>query len=198
MKKVLKFPTLNAKVIITQDENMENPRTAWDNLGKCIFFGKHNHLGDNHNINADDYNGFDQMANALKRKGASIILPVYMYSHSGQTIKTTPFSCPWDSGQLGFIVAYAEDLRKEYSVKRVTKKIIETATSVLEAEIEILDQHIGGDVWQFKAVNTVTNESDYCGGFYGDDTDNGIFDHLDIEGLTREMYNSQYLKISWE
>ena len=32
-----------------------------------------------------------------------IILPLYLYDHSGISMKTTPFSCQWDSGQVGWI-----------------------------------------------------------------------------------------------
>jgi len=34
-----------------------------------------------------------------------IILPLYLYDHSGITMSTGPFSCPWDSGQVGWIYA---------------------------------------------------------------------------------------------
>ncbi|HOO12216.1 MAG TPA: hypothetical protein PK684_04600 [Bacillota bacterium] len=34
-----------------------------------------------------------------------IILPLYLYDHGGITMRTNPFSCPWDSGQVGWIYA---------------------------------------------------------------------------------------------
>ena len=34
-----------------------------------------------------------------------IILPLFLYDHSGITMSTGPFSCPWDSGQVGWIYA---------------------------------------------------------------------------------------------
>jgi hypothetical protein len=33
------------------------------------------------------------------------VLDLYLYDHSGITMSTGPFSCPWDSGQVGFIYA---------------------------------------------------------------------------------------------
>lgn len=44
-----------------------------------------------------------------------IILPLYLYDHGGITIKTNPFSCPWDSGQVGWIYAIKETFRTETS-----------------------------------------------------------------------------------
>ena len=37
--------------------------------------------------------------------GKYVILPLYLYDHSGITMSTGPFSCPWDSGQVGWIYA---------------------------------------------------------------------------------------------
>lgn len=56
-----------------------------------------------------------------------IILPLFLYDHSGITISTGPFSCPWDSGQVGWI--YAEK-----------KKLIEE-TGYTEAELFSTDPH---------------------------------------------------------
>lgn len=42
------------------------------------------------------------------------ILPVYMYDHSGLTINTTGFSCPWDSGLLGWIYASHDKIKEEF------------------------------------------------------------------------------------
>lgn len=33
-----------------------------------------------------------------------LMLPLYLYDHSGITMNTTGFSCPWDSGQVGWIL----------------------------------------------------------------------------------------------
>ena len=38
-----------------------------------------------------------------------LMLPLYLYDHSGITMNTTGFSCPWDSGQVGWIYAFKED-----------------------------------------------------------------------------------------
>ena len=67
MKKVLRFTTLNAKVIIKQDSDAQNPRDN-DNLGTCLFFGNHNYLGDKHQFNSNDYDGWESMCKALEKK----------------------------------------------------------------------------------------------------------------------------------
>ena len=199
MKKVLKFPELNAKVTIKQEDSPESPR-CWDNLGTCLFFHRNYDFGDKVDLSFSewDLSTLARVKVALEKKhNAVVILPVYMYDHSGQTINTTGFSCPWDSGQLGFIFVTRKKLLKEYGGKRVTAKIIERATKALEGEIQTLDQYIRGDVYGFIHKDLVTKKKDSCWGFYGDTFDNGVFDYLDIEGLTFERYQEVFHNASW-
>jgi hypothetical protein len=37
------------------------------------------------------------------------VLPLYLYQHSGMSISTTPFSCRFDSGQVGWAYVTIED-----------------------------------------------------------------------------------------
>lgn len=198
MKKVLKFPQHNRKLIIVQDENATNPRKDCDYLGKCLFFGAHSHLGDKHQINSNDYNSFEEMKKALIKKGASVILPVYAYKHSGMTIATTPFSCRWDSGQLGFIVAWREDILKEYGCKIVSKKTKEKVSGILEAEIGNLRNYIEGEVYGFKLKDLETKEElDSCWGFLGNPIESGIIEHLDFE-ITENDFEKVFDEAEWK
>lgn len=43
-------------------------------------------------------------------------LPLYLYDHSGITMSTTTFSCPWDSGRVGMIFCSHEEAVKEWGV----------------------------------------------------------------------------------
>lgn len=47
----------------------------------------------------------DELQEVLDSLDKYIILPLYLYDHGGITMSTGPFSCPWDSGQLGWIYA---------------------------------------------------------------------------------------------
>ena len=90
MKKVLKFPELNAKVIIKQDDCPSSPREENDQLGKMVCFHGRYTLGDKHKYYSDEYNGWSEMKQAIKKnEKASAILPLYLYDHSGITMNTT-------------------------------------------------------------------------------------------------------------
>ena len=73
-----------------------------------------------------------------------IIIPLYLYDHSGITIKASPFSCPWDSGQVGYIYATPEMIRKEYG--KLNKATREQARNRMLAEVEEYDTYLTGDV----------------------------------------------------
>jgi hypothetical protein len=92
-------------------------------------------------------------------------MPVYAYIHSGMTISTEPFSCPWDSGQLGFAIVTKQAIRENFGTKRVLKRHIETAEKCLVAEVETLDKYISGDVYSV-SIYDGDEYVDGCSGYY--------------------------------
>jgi len=76
-------------------------------------------------------------------------IPLYLYDHSGLTMNTSGFSCPWDSGQIGAIYATKEDILKEYGGKKLTRTLREKAIKQLKCEVEAYDQYLRGDVYSY-------------------------------------------------
>lgn len=115
-----------------------------------------------------------------------IMLPLYLMDHSGLSMNTGGFSCPWDSGQVGYIYAKKADIRKEYGWKLITAKRQKQIESYLKGEVEVYDQHLRGDVWGFVIEEFVPDEgwqeTDSCWGFYGSDPfENGMSDHINVD-----------------
>lgn len=99
----------------------------------------------------------------------AVVLPLYLYDHSGITMSTNPFGCHWDSGQVGFIYVMREDILKEFDRKRLTKKLRKRVEEILIAEVECYDQYLRGDVYGFQ-ITPLDDEDDVldsCWGFYG-------------------------------
>lgn len=97
-----------------------------------------------------------------------VILPLYLYDHSGITMNTTGFSCRWDSGQVGFIYVSREKILEVSGKKKLTKKLREWAADILRAEVRTYDQYLTGDVWC--ADVSIDGEADEsCGGYFGSD-----------------------------
>lgn len=163
------------RIKLFQDMDPQSPRED-DNLGKFICFHKDYNLGEKHDYLSSDYGSWGEMSGKIfKNENAVLMLNLFLYDHSGITIATTPFGCRWDSGQVGFAVVTREALLKEYGGKYCTKKKIEKARKVLEAEVKTYDQYLTGDVYGYEICEVKTCELgheheetvDDCWGYYG-------------------------------
>ena len=163
-------------VVVKYDECPESPR-EWDNLGKLFLKTR---------------SVYNTECTEKEMRKARVRVPVYKYEHSGVILKAStdgnPFSCPWDSCLAGYIVAFAEDIRREYGVKRITKQIVDKVVDVLIGEIETYSQYVEGEVYGFETYKVdddvpdslVCEEGelvDSCWGFYG--IDDAVEDALD-------------------
>lgn len=162
------------KVIIEQDQYPCNPREEFDHLGTMVCWHSRYILGDEtETIDA----GLRERMDAL-REEAFVFLPLYLYDHSGITISTTPFSCPWDSGQVGVIYVSRERALEEYGALLDGNR--EAAIACLIGEVEEYDQYLTGDVWTVRVEDAETGETveGPVGGFFGhghaEDEGNGM------------------------
>lgn len=148
------------KVVVSIDPEPQSPR-EWDNLGTVVLW---NHV----KYNFGDENASMSYLRGLEANKDVIWLPIYLYDHSGITINTTGFSCPWDSGQVGVIYCTKEDAIKEFGNKVCTAKVREKALKWLEGEIEDLDTYLTGEVYGYRVLDKLGEEVHSCWGFYGD------------------------------
>jgi len=164
---------------IYPDDNPDNPRN-WDNLGTMVCFHKEYDLGDKTDLTSDMFNDWEELeANLIKEKQAVVIAPLYLYDHSGISIKIGNFygcglpqgHARFDSGQIGFIYVDKETLKKEYSVKRITKKTKDKAREVLENEVKTYNDYVSGNVYGYQVEDKEENDIDSCWGFIGDTDD---------------------------
>jgi len=185
----------NKVLQIFNDEWAESPR-EWDNLGTMAIFHRRYDFGDKVNFSSDDFNSWTEMEKYLINDlDAAVILPIYMYDHSGITINTTGFSCPWDSGQVGFIYVTKQEVRDNYKVKRITNKLRDRVEKVLQDEVKTMDYYVTGEVYGYQVIKRSLEEGqvreeilDSCSGFYGDDFEkNGIADYIDKNLLIDQL-----------
>lgn len=162
---------------IYHDPDAESPR-EWSNLGTLICWHRRYRLGDSHQFESPEAFlrdladvsdqsdlSLDRLRDRADRK--SVLLPVFLYDHSGLAINTIGFHCPWDSGQVGFVYATLEAVRTEFGVKRVTKALREKAEDILRGEIVTYDAYLGGRVYGY-VIEQDGEEVDACWGFVGD------------------------------
>ena len=168
------------KLEIFDDLNPCSPR-EFDNLGTMVCFHRRYNLGDETELKSSDFSSWEELESYLyKEENALIAIPVFMYDHSGLWINTTGFSCPWDSGQIGYIYVSKEKVRREYSCKRISKKLKNMIREILCSEVDLYNDYLCGNVYGFTLTNKENAEEiDSSCGFYGTDyIENGIFDYV--------------------
>lgn len=183
------------RIQIVHEHDPADPR-EWDNIGTMVCFHRYHQLGDAHNYSnaAEMWEDLAEQAGAdpelaQTQEGRALIdekflvLPLYLYDHSGLTMSTRPFSCPWDSGQVGIIYADREEAGQELGNCTEANLL-----RVLTKEVDIYDCYLQDDVYGY--ILTKADQCASCGhnewtevdsvwGFYGSDIDaNGLLDAL--------------------
>ena len=158
---------------IYRDEDSESPR-EWDNLG--IIYSNHRRWDpDRKGINDlirevggniyEDTIPFDRIAKT------HYFLKVWMYDHSGQTIRVAdhnPFNDPWDSGQIGWI--YTEHAKVDLFFGAVNDSTLSQARERPENEVSTWNDYIMDENYAYDLVNEQTGEV-IDGGFWTGDVE---------------------------
>jgi hypothetical protein len=171
---------------VVQDTDPESPRT-WDNLGTMVCFHKRYELGDKTDYRTEDYDSWEELKEGIiKNEGEVVILPLYLYDHSGITISTSPFGCNFDSVRIGFIFVSNYKIKKEGIDET---KVIE----YLESEVKTYDQYLTGEVYRYSIYEIETcslghehkNFVEGCGGYFGEEEceneGKSVLQHLEKE-----------------
>jgi len=130
--------------------------------------------------------------------------PVYAYIHGGVTISVGSFSCPWDSGQSGFIYMSkkaVEDIFKYYGSPDSKFKTPEDVFNhISQGEVEEFDKYLTGQVYRYVLRDEDGEVVDSCSGFLGDDVrENGILgDCVDPDEVSEIHYMEQQNVTVWE
>lgn len=146
---------------------VSSPRT-WSNLGTIVCFDTSYHISDTHTFDSPE--AFE----AFLKDTPCVVLPIYLYDHSSVSISTTPFSCHWDSGQVGYIYATLDAVQDEF--EGLDAETIALAESVLRCEIDTFNMCLNGDVYRYTVTDADGTEVDACSGYYslGDARDAAI------------------------
>jgi len=209
---------IRKRVRIIQDTDAQSPREDSCCLGTMVCWHRRYNLGDEQ-PKTDPRSYRRSLAAEYVGAGEDLIpeehidrifdkhfvtLPLYLYDHSGITMSTTSFSCPWDSGKVGFIYCSFAAARGAYNLPPIDADwsvhvgdeetpLGDAVRRSLQREVEVYDQYIRGDVygfvveewWECKTCHRGNWEHvDSCYGFYGrDPRNNGMEVYLSKEEL---------------
>jgi hypothetical protein len=136
------------EIIIEPDEFPQDPRKSGHADKMVCFHRRYSFPNEIDYTEADIFSSWDDLREKIAADFPGVnILPIYLYDHSGLYIRTTPFSCPWDSGQIGFIFGHSPC---EY----------------LEFQVDEYHHYQSGDIWAYTIIRN-GEVMDTCGGYYG-------------------------------
>lgn len=182
--------TKQYKLMIEHDDFAPNPRTEYDNLmtialamrdyvgderlpvgAESLLVAFIEHISDKYNLGfpAHDYTQAD--INRILRfiNNQLIRFTVSAYIHGTSQFYIGKPTCQFDSGLAGYIYAHKDDVRKEYGVKYVTKKVKEKVRAVADAELRQFSQYLNGEVYAYSIQDENGDYVEGCGGYYGED-----------------------------
>ncbi len=164
------------RIKIFHDTDPENPRN-FETYTTMTCWHRRYRLGDPHTFETpSDFLvnlagvskattlGMDALLMRARRQ--AIILPLYLYDHSGITMNTIGFHCPWDSGQVGFIHVTRVDARSAYGVKRLSPQRSDHLEKLLVQDVVTYDAYLTVNCFGF-IIEKDDEETDSCWGFLG-------------------------------
>jgi len=173
------------QLAIDADPSIEDKIEYWDNGNGWVMLSNKQLEAKATDVVFKAVEESDKRVNDLIQNALSkhyIILPLYLYDHSGITISTSSFSCPWDSGQVGYIYVSIKQVKEEWGRKNMSYKFRKQIIDHLVSNVEVYDQYLTGDVYGFQIEPKDTNKhidcDDSCWGFFGSDHEkNGLLEH---------------------
>ena len=145
---------------IVPDYDPQNPRTEWDNFGTIVAWHSRYDLSDK-DPSCRDNEEFQEYL----RSEPCVVLPIYMYDHSGISLNTSGYHCPWDSDQVGWIYVTHYKIREEWSKWKVlSRKRVEQIEALLSQEVETFSEYLSGNVCGYVIEGELCEDS--CSGYY--------------------------------
>lgn len=169
MKQTVEVSGRMLTIKVEIDGYPESPR-EWDNLGHMACVHERYNLGDksgklgfNMKNLVESYESWDEVEEHLvENYDAKVILPVFMYDHSGISLSCSPFGCRWDSGQVGFIYTTSMDIAKAYKDQAWTE---EEVRACLLSEVNVYSSYVNGEVYGYVIEDEQGGILDSCFGF---------------------------------
>ena len=174
--------TLMQELALEVCPNLENTLDVLNNEIYIKLRDKHGHEKASAMVEAKERKIIEKIIN---RK--YIILELYLYDHSGITMRSAPFSDPWDSGQVGVIVMTKEQAKNEY---KDDPDYIAKATRYMESEVKTYDAYLTGDVFGWALTDPEGNHVESCYGYYGYD-ENIDYIMSEVKAIVDGIYKDQ-------
>lgn len=164
---------------IIYEDTAENPRDEYCHLGTMVCWHRRYELGDKHSYESPDdfleamcrryvpdFTRPEELTisaklDLLAEVPTFVILPLYLYDHSGISISTHSFNDPWDSGQVGWIYATPDDLRENFT-REPTEQDVWCTLPILQQEVDEYNCYLSGTAYCFDLYENDGVQIDAC------------------------------------
>lgn len=166
------YITPDQKVLkVVYDEYPESPR-EWDNLSTFVT-EERDYISPDEN---PEYSFEDLLEEVCTSKYIWSYVAKYEHSSVRYFRTTATHLNEWDTYVCGIMYVSKEDVRKEYGVKRISKKLLDKIFGIFDGELEEYTNYANGEVYAYHLYEMNGEEVDSCFGFYGGDND--VLDYL--------------------
>lgn len=153
------FQHANLKVEIHYDLDPINPLEDFDTAVTLAYWGNRYIFGNKHIQRQTK----KELLESQQLDPVLAILPLYAYVHGESSVSTSPYSCPWDSGQAGwaYITQSGSDLMgyQGYNVRQLE--------GIIKSEVETFDAYLSGQVFGYQILDFHCEVLDSCWGYFG-------------------------------
>ena len=152
------FQHANQRVQIHIDLNPINPLVDFDTAVTLAYWGNRYTFGNKHIQRQTK----EELLESQQHDPILAILPLYAYVHGESSVSTSPYSCPWDSGQAGwaYITQSGADLMgyQGYSVCQLEE--------IIKSEVKTFDAYLSGQVFGYQILDSSLEVLDDCWGYF--------------------------------
>jgi hypothetical protein len=169
------FTHAGRTVSIFYDNDPVNPCKNYDQLATLACWHRRSNLGHEQIQPMSE----EELRERVGEEEILAVLPLYLYQHSGMTISTTPFSCRFDSGQVGWAYVTRASAKKmgcvgdRHSYESGKSVVVGTwdeaaYKEAIEGEVATYDLYLTGECYGYQITGSDGDELDSCWGFLGD------------------------------
>jgi len=193
--------TANGKIVkITIDEYPSDPFNDWDKFSHLVAWHSRYEFGNKTDIEQWKHQeDFEQWVK--EQHGKILIMPLYLYNHSGISLSveyTYPYNDRWGAGQIGYAYATYQEIRENYLIKRITKKTIKKAIELIKAEIEAYNQYLSGNVYQAEIYTVEKCDKGHTHIDIEDSISSIYGDLEDIKKTLPDYFGNEVKNLDWQ
>ena len=173
-----------------------DPRECDEGLiSTMICSHKRYRLGDPHDYNTDDYDGWEDLLKQIE-KDYTVLFPrlIRMYDHSGIGISLNadsyPYNCPWDSGWIGYIFVDADKAKKVMGWKHLNVARRAKLLEYMLSEFKYYAAYVGDEM-----IDVYIPGMNYYTGPYCDDDPWLEEARMEIDGYILNQQQRHYEKV---